>query len=129
MGYFSKKQIEAKEEYPDQSDDGFERQLLWRYEDLKDKYRALLDRDAPACGDECFTADDYRYAPVQHFKTIRDVWLAMEMVKEELVTKCDIIVREEEGLEGERVVQQDPDQVTVFEIVVLPLCLQAVVAV
>ena len=79
MGYFSEKQIDIQEKYTDPSYHGFEDQLLWRYEDLKDRYLELLDIDAPASGDDCFTTDDYRYAPIHCFKTIRDVWRAMEI--------------------------------------------------
>jgi ribosomal 50S subunit-recycling heat shock protein len=95
MGYFSENQIELQDKYSDQSYHGFEEQLRWRYEDLKDRYRELLDVDAPVCGDDYFTTDDYRYAPIQCFKTIRDVWRAMEIAKEDLEEKCDIIVRED----------------------------------
>ena len=84
MGYFSELDLTRKTEYVDRSYHGFEEQLLWRYEDLKNRYQALLNSDAPTSGDDYFTTDDYRYAPIQCFKTIRDVWRAMEIAKEEL---------------------------------------------
>ena len=52
MGYFSELDLIAKEEYADPSYHGFEEQLLWRYEDLKDRYRELLDSGAPTSGDD-----------------------------------------------------------------------------
>ena len=42
MGYFSENQIELQDKYSDQSYHGFEDQLLWRYEDLKDRYLELF---------------------------------------------------------------------------------------
>ena len=52
MGYFSENQIELQDKYSDQSYHGFEDQLLWRYEDLKDRYMKLLDMDAPLSGEQ-----------------------------------------------------------------------------
>ena len=48
---------------------GFEDQLLWRYEDLKERYLELLNMDTIGFGESFFSADDYRYTPVQCFKT------------------------------------------------------------
>jgi hypothetical protein len=128
MGYFSENQIELQDKYSDQSYHGFEEQLRWRYEDLKDRYCELLDVDAPVCGDDYFTTDDYRYAPVQCFKTIRDVWRAMEIAKEDLAEKCDIIVREDGTIENKDNEEEDPNQITVFEIVLLPTWIQTAIA-
>ena len=128
MGYFSENQIELQDKYSDRSYHGFEDQLLWRYEDLKDRYLELLDIDAPASSDDYFTTDDYRYAPIHCFKTIRDVWRAMEIAKEDLATKCDIIVRENGTIENKDNEEEDPNQITVFEIVLLPTWFQTAVA-
>ena len=127
MGYFSEK-MELQGKYSDQSYHGFEEQLRWRYEDLRDRRRELLDVDAPVCGDDYFTTDDYRYAPIQCFKTIRDVWRAMEIAKEDLAKKCDIIVREDGTIENKDNEEEDPNQITVFEIVLLPTWIQTDVA-
>ena len=129
MGYFSEKQIETQEKYLDRSYHGFEDQLLWRYEDLKDRYLELLDIDAPASSDDYFTTDEYRYAPIHYFKTIRDVWRAMEIVKEDLATKCDFIVCEDGIIENKDNEEEDPNQITAFEIVLLPTWFQTAVAV
>ena len=130
MGYFSEKQIETQEKYLDRSYHGFEDQLLWRYEDLKDRYLELLDIDAPASGDDYFTTDDYRYAPNHYFKTIRDVWRAMGIAKEDLKIKCGITVREDDydNFEEEEEASYT-DQITVLDIVLLPIWLNNAVAV
>lgn len=128
MGYFSGLDLIAKEEYSDQSYHGFEEQLLWRYEDLKDRYQALLNIDAPACGDDYFSKDDYRYAPIEYFTTLADVYHAMEIAKEDLAEKCDIIVCEDATIENKDNEEEDPNQITVFEIVLLPTWIQTAVA-
>ncbi len=128
MGYFSENQIELQNKYSDQSYHGFEDQLLWRYEDLKDRYLELLDMDAPVSGDDCFTTDDYRYAPIECFATLADVYHAMEMAKEDLAAKCNIIVREDGTIENKDNEEEDSNQITVFEIVLLPTWIQTAVA-
>lgn len=128
MGYFSKLDIAKKEENIDHSYHGFEEQLLWRYEDLKERYLALLDADAPCVGDDYFSADDYRYAPVACFGTIEDVYRAMEIAKEDLRDKCNIVVREDGSIENAEDDEEDPDQLTMFEIVLLPTWFQTAAA-
>ena len=128
MGYFSELDLTKKEEYIDRSYHGFEEQLLWRYEDLRDRYFTLLDSDAPCVGDDYFSADDYRYAPVEYFKTIADVYRAMEIAKEDLETKCNIIVRDDGSIENVEDDDEDPDQITIFEIVFLPTWFQTAIA-
>ena len=127
MGYFSELDLTRKTEYGDRSYHGFEDQLLWRYEDLKDRYLELLDIDAPASGDDYFTTDDYRYAPIHCFKTIRDVWRAMEIAKEDLAAKYNIIVHEDGSIENKDD-EEDPNQITMFEIVLLPTWFQTAAA-
>ena len=128
MGYFSENQIELQDKYSDQSYHGFEDQLLWRYEDLKDRYMELLDMDVHVSGDDFFTTDDYRYTPIHCFKTIRDVWHAMEIAKEDLAAKCDIIVREDGTIENKDNEEDDSNKITSFEIVLLPTWFQTAVA-
>ena len=128
MGCFSELDLTRKTEYGDRSYHGFEDQLLWRYEDLNDRYLELLDIDALSSGDDYFTTDDYRYAPVQCFKTIRDVWRAMEIAKEDLATKCNIIVHEDGSIENKDNDDEDPDQISMIEIVLLPTWFQTAVA-
>ena len=128
MGYFSELDLTRKTEYGDRSYHGFEDQLLWRYEDLKYRYLELLDMDAPISGDDYFTTDDYRYASIHCFKTIRDVWRAMEIAKEDLAEKCNIIVHEDGSIENKNDDEEDPNQITMFEIVLLPTWFQTAVA-
>ena len=128
MGYFSKLDLTRKTEYGDRSYHGFEDQLLWRYEDLKDRYLELLDMDATISGDDYFTTDDYRYAPIHCFKTIRDVWRAMEIAKEDLAAKCNIIVHEDGSIENKNDDEEDPNQISMIEIVLLPTWFQTAVA-
>ena len=66
---------------------------------MKDRYRGLLDSGAPISGDDYFSKDDYRYAPIEYFATLADVYLAMKIAKEDLEKKCDIIVREDGSIE------------------------------
>ena len=56
-----------------------------------------------------------------------DVYHAMEIAKEDLEIKCDIIVREDGSIEIKDE-EEDPNQITVFEIVLLPTWLQIAVA-
>ena len=126
MGYFSELDLVRKEKYADRSYHGFEEQLLWRYEDLRDRYFTLLDSDAPCIGDDYFSCDDYRYAPIEYFTTLRDVWRALEIAKEDLESKCGIVVRDDGSIENAEDDDEDPDQMTVFEIVLLPTWFQLV---
>ena len=128
MGYFSELDLVRKEEYADQSYHGFEEQLQWRYEDLRDRYFTLLDSDAPCAGDDYFSCDDYRYAPVEYFTTLRDVWRALEIAKEDLESKCGIVVRDDGSIENAGDDAEDPDQINIFEIVLLPTWFQTAVA-
>ena len=127
MGYFSESTLTLNDEYAERSYCGFEDQLLWRYEDLKDRYRELLKMKAPTIGNDYFTRDDYRYAPIEYFVTLADIYRAMEIVKEDLETKCDIIVREDGRIENKDE-EEDPNQLTMFEIVLFPSWFQTAVA-
>ena len=128
MGYFSEKQIELQDNRSDQSYRGFEDQLLWRYEDLKERYAELSDIGAPFVGDDCFCSDDYRYAPISCFKTIRDILRALEIAKEDLETKYNVTVREDGSVEKKADDEEDPQRITAFEIVLLPTWFQTAMA-
>ena len=52
----------------------------------------------------------------------------MEIAKEDLETKCNIIPQDDGGLEGAEDEDEDPDQMTVFEIVLLPTWFQTAAA-
>ena len=69
MGYFSELDLINRENYTDRSYHGFEEQLLWRYEDLKERYSLLSREGAPMHGDDYFSKNDYRYAPIECFNS------------------------------------------------------------
>lgn len=127
MGCFSKLNLGIQENDIDRSYPSFEDQLLWRYEDLKNRYMELIEVAAPAVGDDYFNSDDYRYAPVECFKTLSDVYRAIEIAKSDLESKCGIIVRDDGSIETIDD-EEDPDQITVYEIVLLPTWFQTAVA-
>jgi hypothetical protein len=52
----------------------------------------------------------------------------MEMAKEDLAEKCDIIVREDGAIENKDNEEEDPNQITMFETVLLPTWIQTAVA-
>ena len=125
MGYFSEQNFEEKAEYAELSYHGFEEQLLWRYESLKDRYRELAEGDAPYTGDELFTTKDYRYDPIEYFRTLEDVSNALAVVKEDLKRRCDIVVSEEED-EGEEGDEETDD--LLMAVVLLPSWFQTAAA-
>ena len=127
MGYFSELDLKNKEEYIDRSYSGFEKNLLWRYEDLKNRYRELLNVGAPITDEVYFSKNDYRYAPVECFTTLSHVLRAMDIAKEDLEIKCDIIMSEDGSVERTDK-EEDPNQLTMFEIVLLPTWFQIALA-
>ena len=128
MGYFSELDLVRKEEYVDRSYHGFEEQLLWRYEDLLQKCKEFSKSNIPITGDDYFSKDDYRYTPIEYFTTLRDVWRALEVAKEDLESKCGIVVRDDGSIENAGDDAEDPDQINIFEIVLLPTWFQTAVA-
>ena len=128
MGYFPKLAIGKECEHKDRSYPGFEQQLLWRYEDLCERYFELLDIDAPCFGEARFSVNDYRYCPINAFTSVQDVYRAMEIAKDDLEEKCGITVDlpTEERLNEEE--ERDDDQVTLLEIVLLPSWFQTAMA-
>lgn len=128
MGYFSELDLINRENYTDRSYHGFEEQLLWRYEDLKERYSLLSREGAPINGDDYFSKNDYRYAPIECFNTLSDVYRAMEIAKEDLEEKCDMII-DDDGNVVECIEEvDDPNQISLFEVVLLPTWFQTAVA-
>ena len=128
MGYFSEFDLINRENYIDRSYHGFEEQLLWRYEDLKERYSRLLRANAPVHGDDYFSKNDYRYSPINCFNTLSDVYRAMEIVKEDLEEKCDIVIDDEVNPKEAIDEDKDENQISLFEVVLLPSWLQTAVA-
>ena len=128
MGYFSELDLINRENYTDRSYHGFEEQLLWRYEDLKERYSLLSREGAPMHGDDYFSKNDYRYAPIECFNTLSDVYRAMEIAKEDLEEKCDMIIDDESNVVECAEEEDDPNQLSLFEVVLLPTWFQTAVA-
>ena len=128
MGYFSELDIEHTENRTDNSYHGYEEQLLWRYEDLKERYSLLSREGAPMHGDDYFSKNDYRYAPIECFNTLSDVYRAMEIAKEDLEEKCDMIIDDEGNVVECTEEEDDPNQLSLFEVVLLPTWFQTAVA-
>ena len=120
MGYFSELDLTNRENYTDRSYHGFEEQLLWRYEDLKERYSLLSRECAPMHGDDYFSKNDYRYAPIECFNTLSDVYRAMEIAKEDLEERCDMIIDDESNVVECAEEEDDPNQLSLFEVVLLP---------
>ena len=128
MGYFSELDLINRENYTDRSYHGFEEQLLWRYEDLKERYSLLSREGAPINGDDYFSKNDYRYAPIECFNTLSDVYRAMEIAKEDLEEKCDMIIDDDGNVVECTEEEDDPNQISLFEVVLLPTWFQTAVA-
>ena len=128
MGYFSELDLINRENYTDRSYHGFEEQLLWRYEDLKERYSLLSRECAPMHGDDYFSKNDYRYAPIECFNTLSDVYRAMEIAKEDLKEKCDMIIDDDGNVVEYVEEEDDPNQLSLFEVVLLPTWFQTAVA-
>ena len=128
MGYFSELDLINRENYTDRSYHGFEEQLLWRYEDLKERYSLLSREGAPMHGDDYFSKNDYRYAPIECFNNLSDVYRAMEIAKEDLEEKCDIIIDDDGNVVECAEEEDDPNQLSLFEVVLLPTWFQTAVA-
>lgn len=128
MGYFSEFDLINRENYTNRSYHGFEEQLLWRYEDLKERYSRLLRVNAPMHGDDYFSKNDYRYSPINCFNTLSDVYRAMEIVKEDLEEKCDIVIDDEANSNKANDEEKEENQTSLFEVVLLPSWFQTAVA-
>ena len=128
MGYFSELDLINRENYTDRSYHGFEEQLLWRYEDLKERYSLLSREGAPINGDDYFSKNDYRYTPIECFNTLSDVYRAMEIAKEDLKEKCDMIIDDDGNVVECTEEEDDPNQISLFEVVLLPTWFQTAVA-
>ena len=126
--YFSDLDLINRESYTDRSYHGFEEGLLWRYEDLKERYSLLSREGAPINGDDYFTKNDYKYAPIECFNTLSDVCRAMEIAKEDLEEKCDMIIDDDGNVIECTEEEDDPNQLSLFEVVLLPTWFQTAVA-
>ena len=115
MGYFSDLDLIQNE---DRSYYGFEEQLLARYADLEARYDELLRADAPTYDGEYLSRDDLKYAPVSYFGSLSAVRRAMDVARRELEEGCGITP---EGIAPHAEKDEvDPNQLSIFEVIVIP---------
>ena len=107
MGYFSEQSIIEETHFEDYSYPSFDGQLLWRLDDLSDRYAELVELDAPCFGEDHYTNDDYRYAPVECFETLADVARAIEIAKADLECNCLIIIDDKDKVDEKKRVKLD----------------------
>lgn len=98
MGYFSELSILEEYELEDHSYPSFDSQLLWRLDDLNDRYSELIEQNAPCYGEDHYTNDDYRYAPVECFETLADVARAIEIAKANLECECLVAIDDKDDV-------------------------------
>ena len=98
MGYFSEQSILEEYELEDHSYPSFDSQLLWRLDDLNDRYSELIEQNAPCYGEDHYTNDDYRYAPVECFETLADVARAIEIAKANLECECLVAIDDKDDV-------------------------------
>ena len=98
MGYFSEQSIIEETQFEDRSYPSFGSQLLWRLDDLNDRYSELIEQNAPCYGEDHYTDDDYKYAPVECFETIADVARAIEIAKVDLECECLVAIDDKDDV-------------------------------
>ena len=98
MGYFSEQSILEEYELEDHRYPSFDSQLLWRLDDLNDRYSELIEQNAPCYGEDHYTNDDYRYAPVECFETLADVARAIEIAKANLECECLVAIDDKDDV-------------------------------
>ena len=118
MGYFSDLNLKIKDDCTDLSYFGLSDQLLWRYNELNERYHELLDANTPYYTDEYFSTDDYRYASVKYFTSANDVYKAMKIAKQDLASKYGITVNDEETNDT-YCDERDPNQIAIVEFILL----------
>ena len=128
MGYFSELDLTNRENNIDRSYHGFDEQLLWRYDDLKERRSLLSQSGAAIYGDDCFSKSEYLYASAECFNTLSDVCRAIEITRNELEEKYGIIIDDDQAAENLAKEDEVPNQISLFEIVLLPTRFQTAVA-
>ena len=88
-----------------------DQQLIWRLDDLKERYSELLEKEAPCCGDDYFSWDDYRYAPPECFETLRDIARAIEVAEECMMEKYEVNSSDITMLKDD---EEDINQISLF---------------
>ena len=80
---------------------------------------------APTFSEDYFNEDDYRYASVECFTCLADITRAMEITKRDLLTECGIAF---DGMVEEAEEEEDPRQISMFEVFCIPILLEATAA-
>ena len=93
MGYFSNIAIDMSDN--DHSYPYPERQLMWRFDDLKDRLEELILKGSAYRSGRLYTEDEIRYVLPEHLMDIRSVEHAIESAKADLLEKCGINVCQE----------------------------------
>ena len=128
MGYFSELDLTNRVNNIDRSYHGFEEQLFWRYDDLKERRSLLSESGAAIYGDDCFSIREYLYASAECFNTLSDVHRAIEITRNELEEKYGIIIDDDQAAENLAKEDEVANQISLFEIVLLPTWFQTAVA-
>ena len=123
MGYFSNL---AAQYVPNDHDHSYtppEKQLLWRLEELEDRYHELLTQKT-GNRDEgvCFSEDNLRYVLPEHFLSASDVRKAIDLAISDLKERYGLQVREETAQEDPVVDEITGMQISFLDILSAPAC-------
>ena len=123
MGYFSNLAAEYVPYDHDHSYTPPEKQLLWRLEELEDRYHELLTQKT-GNRDEgvCFSEDSLRYVLPEHFLSASDVRKAIDLAISDLKERYGIQVREETAQVDPVVDEITGMQISFLDILSAPAC-------
>ena len=79
-------------------------------------------------GEDSFSKNDYRYAPIECFNTLSEVRCAMEITREDLKERCGVTIDCDGNVTDCGEEEKDPNQISLFEVVLLPTWLQTAAA-
>ena len=120
MGYFSNL---AAQYVPNDHDHSYtppEKQLLWRLEELEDRYHELINRKTGKRDEgACFSKDNLRYVLPEHFLSASDVRKAIDLAVSDLKERYGIYIGDQPPQEQPEVDEITGMQVTFFDILAL----------
>lgn len=123
MGYFSNL---AAEYVPYDRDHNYtppEKQLLWRLEELEDRYHELVSQKTGKRDEGvCFSEDNLRYVLPEHFLSASDVRKAIDLAISDLKERYGIQVREETAQVDPVVDEITGMQISFLDILSAPAC-------
>ena len=92
MGYFSNLAVQIPYDH-DHSYTPPEKQLLWRLEELEDRYHELTTQKTGRRDEGvCFSEDNLRYVLPEHFLAVSDVRKAMDLAISDLAERYGIYI-------------------------------------